>query len=265
MDGVTRTAEGTCSSLTQTEGGAINSAALFGLVIRYAAGCYQPAGAGGHGRSLALKSPLLVGSSTAHLLYVQCVCVVVRVGSLYWGVLVIKNVLFCTIAGTVADWWFNGQSLFTQATCPHLVSATSYDDYSRMARAFAKKYRIRKHLSDVPVSRGNRPHLSRLNAFHPSLFMFSGEDTTKRHVVLSSLKRASTTSLGSICLGSLIVAILSVSAHSRTSWDLSLFPETDHQIMACITGFAADGTRGCQAEQRRRLRPAGAFADRYYL
>jgi hypothetical protein len=36
-------------------------------------------------------------------------------------------------------------------------------------------------------------------------------------VVLSSLKRASTTSLGSICLGSLIVAILSVSTHSRTT------------------------------------------------
>jgi hypothetical protein len=39
-------------------------------------------------------------------------CVNVRVCSLYWGVLVIKNVLFCTIAGTVADWWFNGQSCF---------------------------------------------------------------------------------------------------------------------------------------------------------
>jgi hypothetical protein len=42
-------------------------------------------------------------------------------------VLVIKNVLFCTIAGTVADWWFNGQSLFNCPTCPHLSSAAFHN------------------------------------------------------------------------------------------------------------------------------------------
>ena len=28
--------------------------------------------------------------------------------SMFWGSLVVKNALFCTVAGVVADWWYNG-------------------------------------------------------------------------------------------------------------------------------------------------------------
>lgn len=90
---------------------------------------------------------------------------------MFWGSLVGKNALFCTVAGVVADWWYNG-------AC---------------ARALA--WLVFKIDPIHPLN----------HSFTPT--PIAGANAAKGAVRRSFL-RATTTSFGSICFGSLILAVL---------------------------------------------------------
>lgn len=59
----------------------------------------MPAGATAHG----LCEDIAVYQTSVSPVFVFLLLV-----SMFWASLVAKNVLFCTVAGTVADWWYNG-------------------------------------------------------------------------------------------------------------------------------------------------------------